>query len=128
MSEPTVPIGPYTQGEIPPPITETFQDENKQPIDFSISGPWVARWEYRRHRAGAAYPFDAIDTAAVVNVAVVDPDQVNNKGAVTYTWTAADFTLDGDYEGEMWIGNGVNRYCSAKYAWHTRPALAVPGI
>jgi len=128
MSEPFTQIGPYTQGEIPPPIVETFQDENQQAIDFSVAGPWVAKWEYRRHRATSAYPFDASDTATVANAAFVDPDQVNNKGKVKYTWVAADFTLAGDYEGEMWIGNGTNRYCSAKYAWHVRVALAIPAI
>jgi len=129
--EPTITLGPYSSSEIPPPLVVTFKDENNVNIDFSVGGPWVARFQYQRHLTSAGYAYGAdpagADPAVVTNTATVNT--APNNGQVTYTWVAADFTTAGDYEGEMWVGNGgTNRYASIKYAWHVRKALAAVAI
>jgi len=108
----TITLGPYTAGEIPPPIVVTFKDSSGTAIDFSAAGPWAARFVYRSY--GGAF----------ITRTCTAPSASN--GAVTYTWVASDMVTAGDYEGEMWVGNGTNRYDSEPLAWQVRPAVAVP--
>jgi hypothetical protein len=105
-------IGPFTAGEIPPPLVVTFKDSAGNPIDFSANGPWVGKFVYRSY--GGAF---VTRTTTVPTL---------NTGAVTYPWVAADMVTPGDFEGECWVGNGTNRYDSEPLSWQTRPAVAVP--
>jgi hypothetical protein len=124
-AEPTVPIGPYVDAEIPIPIVVTFRDSNQNPIDLT---GYTAQWIMRRHRATSAYPFDAVDGAAAVKTAVVAADQVGQKGQVTYTWVAGDLGLWGDYEAYMAVTAGGNTpiLYSQRYAWHVAPSIVEP--
>lgn len=119
-----VTIGPYRQGEIPPPIVVTFKDSLGNPIDLSA---YAARWIYQRHAATGWPDFVATDPAALTNAAVV-LTQTTNKGQVQYSWAPADFATAGYYEGEMWAGNGTNRYASIRFMWVVAGAIAVPSI
>jgi hypothetical protein len=123
----SIPIGPYTVGEIPAPIVVTFKDSTGAALDLSAAG-WVGRWIYREHKAGTSGEFSATDPAAVTQTANVDHGGGLTKGQVTYPWVVGDFAAGGDYEGEMWIGNGTNRFASGRFAWTTQPAIAVPAI
>jgi hypothetical protein len=108
---PTV-IGPYTAGEIPPPLTVNFKKSDGTAIDFSTGGPWAAKFVYRIYGG--------------VFVTRTCPAPTSATGAVTYIWVAGDFTTPGDVEAEMWVGNGANRYDSIPLAYQIRPAVAVP--
>lgn len=120
-------IGPYTVGEIPAPIVVTFRNSDGTAMDLS-NVAWTARWVYRRHKAGTQGNFTTNDPTLVNNAAAVDHGVGATKGQVTYVWVAADFTNDGDFEGEMWIGNLVNRFASERFTWTTRQAISVPAI
>jgi hypothetical protein len=122
-----IPIGPYTAGEIPPPIVVTFKDSSGAALDLSAA-QWVGKWVSRRHKPGASGEFASDDPAAVTVDAAVNHGTGATKGQVTYTWVAADFATDGNYEGQMWVGNGTNRYASERFTWSTRSAIAVPNI
>jgi hypothetical protein len=130
MSEPgAVTIGPYRQGEIPPPIVVTYKGADQQPLDFSVGGSWNGRWIYRRHANGGNQTFASSDPAAAIRDATVSSASSGpTKGQATYPWVEADFDTPGDYEGEMWVGNSVNRLSSIHYVWRVNPALAVPDI
>ena len=106
----TMPLGAYREGIVPPPIVVTFEDANGNPIDLTH---FTARLEYR-------HSGDAI----VKRTAVIDADQVANRGQVRYTWVAADFTAVGAHQGELWVGNGSNRYASIYLLWFVTPSLA----
>jgi hypothetical protein len=107
-------IGPYTAGEIPPPLTVNFKTSALVAIDFSAGGPWTARLTYRLY--GGAW---VTRTCTAPTLAT---------GAVTYVWVAADFAVPGDVEGAMWVGNaGANRYASIPLSWQIRPAI-VPAL
>lgn len=126
MSGP-IAIGPYTVGEIPTPITVTFKNADGTAMDLS-NVAWVARWVARRHKGGTSGDFTATDPSSTIANATVDHGTGATKGQVTYVWVGADFITDGDYEGEMWIGNGTNRYASERFRWTTRLAISVPSI
>lgn len=119
-------IGPYRKGEIPPPIVVTYKDYLGNALDLSV-GTWVARWIYRQHTLSGWPDFTTADPAVVTQTATV-LNQSTNKGQVQYTWVAADFTIAGFFEGEMWVGNGTNRYASVRYLWQTYDAISVPSI
>lgn len=119
-----VTIGPYRAGEIPPPLVVTFKDSAGVVIDLTS---YQARWITQKH-ADTGWPaFTASDPAVVTNTATV-LNQTTNKGQVQYTWVAADFATAGYYEGEMWVGNGANRFASIRYIWQTTSAISVPAI
>ena len=107
-------IGPYTCGEIPPPLEIDYKTSALAAIDFSTGGPWTARLTYRLY--GGAW----------VTRTCTAPS--SSTGAVTYTWVVADFATPGDVEGAMWVGNaGANRYASIPLAWQILPAI-VPSL
>jgi hypothetical protein len=122
-----IPIGPYTVGEIPAPIVVTFRDSLSAALDLS-NGAWVGRWIYRQHAPGASGDFQLLEPAAITQLASVDHGTGATKGQVTYIWVAADLSIAGNFEGEMWIGNGINRYASERFTWTVRPAISVPSI
>jgi len=119
-----VTIGPYRAGEIPPPLVVTFKDSSGAAIDLS---GYVARWIVQRHAVSGWPDFNSADPAQLTNTANV-LTQSTNKGQVQYTWVVADFTTAGFYEGEMWVGNGGNRFASIRYMWQTVTAIAIPAI
>jgi hypothetical protein len=117
-------IGPYRAGEIPPAIVVTFKDALGNALDLT---GYACRWIYRQHTASGWPDFTPSDAAAVTQTATL-LNQVTNKGQVQYAWVAADFVLPGNFEGEMWVGNGTNRLASVRYLWQTYTAIAVPSI
>jgi hypothetical protein len=112
---PTLELGPYRQGEVPPPEVLTFEDSTGAPI--VLSG-FSSKLEYKRWNS----------TTVIERSPSVASDQIANKGQATYSWVAADFATAGDFEGEWWVGNGTNRYASIKLRWFVEPAVAVPTV
>ena len=113
MSGPTVEIGPYVVGEIPPPLEYTFLDANG--VAINLTG-FTVRFQ-RAEIAGGVFM-----NPTTLNGALADA--VNGK--VTYTWTAADFPHPGKYGGMFFVGNGTNRYASWLITWTTCASVDVP--
>lgn len=112
MSGPTVEIGPYVVGEIPPPLEYTFLDASG--VAINLTG-FVARFQRAEIQGG-------FTGGVTVNAAVTDP--VNGK--VTYTWTATDFPHPGRFGGMFFVGNGTNRYASWLIVWTTCASVDTP--
>lgn len=112
MSGPTVEIGPYVVGEIPPPLEYTFLDSAG--VAINLTGFTV-----RFQRA----LIDGGFTNAVTLVGALS-DAPNGK--VTYVWTAADFLSPGRYGGMFFVGNGSNRYASWLITWTTCASVDTP--
>jgi hypothetical protein len=118
MSDNSIQLGPYSQGEIPEPVTHTFLKSDGTPDGFTPNGTFVAKLEYRRWNT----------TVVVERTPIVAADQAANAGQVTWSWVAADIAAYGDFEGELWVGNGTNRYRSQRFRWLIKPSVAVPVI
>ncbi len=117
MSDNAIRLGPYAQGEIPEPVTYTFLLASGSP-DALLPPTFTAKLEYRRWNA----PVPVTEKAATVL------DQVVFAGQVTWSWAAPDVAAFGDFEGELWVGNGTNRYRSQRFRWVITPAVFAPTI
>ena len=112
MSGPTVEIGPYVVGEIPPPLEYTFLDATGAAIN--ITG-YAARFQQAEIDGG-------FTNATTSNAVVTD----GANGKVTFTWTAANFAHPGRFGGMFFVGNGTNRYASWLITWTTCASVDTP--
>ena len=103
----TITIGPYTSGEVPAPLTYTFQDDNGDPLDLT---GYIATFSHEANGVGTS------ETATVTDAA---------NGVVTYTWTATDLDEPGSHSAEFWVSNGTNTYASDLIRWRVRAAIPV---
>ena len=101
-----VDLGVYTVGEVPPPFTYQFLDDDGAAVVTSSFAADDATFTYRRSRS----------TTEVERSATLDPDTA----IVTYPWVAADFETAGVYYGRVVIDNGTNSYASLLLVWETR--------
>ena len=115
-------IGPYRKGEIPPPLVVSFKDYLGNAIDLT---GYAVRWVYRQHTSAGWPDYTATDPVAVVQIGSLLNGPL---GQAQYAWVVGDFSTVGYYEGEMWAGNGTNRYSSVRYQWQTYDAISVPSI
>lgn len=93
MSGVTV-IGSYITGEIPEPWQHDFDDATGAALNLS---GYQVRVTYII--GGGA---QVVRTGTLVDAGTT--------GKAEYAWVAADLAVAGLMEGEMWVGNGVNRY------------------
>lgn len=81
------------RGDTAIPLTAILSDNNG-PLD--LTGITV-RFKMR----GAT-----LATTKVDGLAIVDPDQIANKGKVTYEWVDADVDMSGNFVGEFKLFSG----------------------
>lgn len=105
-------IGPYTAGEVPPPLVYTFLDADGDPIALNTGFTGVFRFGRRRTT-------DDI----VERTADVADDET---GSVTFTWVDGDLDVAGLYVGEFWVTSDANEYASERIAWRVRRAVPQP--
>ena len=86
---------------------------------------YTVRWIYRQHTNAGWPDFTSSDPAAVVQTGSLLNGPL---GQAQYAWVVGDFAALGYFEGEMWAGNGTNRYSSVRYQWQTYDAISVPSI
>jgi hypothetical protein len=107
-------LGEFTQGEIPiSNLLNTFQDSAGQPIP--ITGMQV-RFTYREHWTN----LPATRNGSIVN---------GPAGQGGYVWDGSEFAYPGQWEGDLWVGNGITRLASDRFRWTVRAAVgSVPAI
>lgn len=114
MTAAPIDLGTFVEGEIPPPLVVTFQDEDGLPLDLSA---FEAGW-FHMQRFGA----DAVQRPADISPSASDA----TKGQATYTWVTGDMVA-GSWLGQMWaIDTTRNHYCSVTLVWFVQPAITVP--
>jgi hypothetical protein len=98
LTSPATSIPELVIGEKPAPLVYQFQDGAGAPL--VITG-YQAKVNIKEHDAAA--PSISGGAAVVTNGA---------NGEVTYTWAGTEFPTPGQYEIEIWVGNGAQRFCS----------------
>lgn len=93
-------LGAYVVGEIPEPWRHDFDDAAGAALNLA---GYVAKLTYLVNGTGAQVVRDAT---------IVDGGAT---GKAEYAWVAADLATAGWIVGELWVGNGVNRYAQPFY-------------
>lgn len=114
MSDLPLDLGTFTEGEIPPPLVITFEDEAGAALDLSA----FETGRFERQRFGGL----ALEASAAISTATSGA----TKGQATYVWATGDMVA-GTWLGEMWaIDTTTNRFASRKLTWFVQPAVKVP--
>lgn len=110
MSNPhTRRIGPFKTGEVPAPLEVQFEDADG--VDIGTPG-WAAAAAYRTRLR-----------PVVERACSVDAD-----GTALFVWEDGDLDTPGDYDLEVWIGNGTNRFSTRTFIFRVYESIAVPAI
>jgi len=107
-------LGPFTKGEIPEPLQVTIQDVDGTAINLS--------------GFTASFKIEAVDQTVSGLGAGTSSIPTAASGITQYAWVAADFTTAGFYRGQMWVGDGTNRYASEVYEWFVYDITDAPSI
>lgn len=109
----TLDLGDYTQGEIPDPLSYIMLDYAGDPIDLTgLTGAFDLR------RLG-----DSIVHKTGAGVVDIDPDQVLNRGRITWTAAAGDFDDAGLYVGEFIAASVSDEHRSVRLTWRVHSAV-----
>lgn len=90
----TTELGPYIAGEIPEPWQHDFDDADGAALNLT---GYAVRVTYTIGDAA-----QVVRTGTLVDAGAT--------GRAEYAWVAADLATAGLMVGEMWVGNGTNRY------------------
>jgi hypothetical protein len=106
-------IGPFVSGEVPAPLQYQF-------LDASGVGLPIQGYEVR-------FLFAEEDLPSVEHACALVDGGAN--GVVQYVWQDGDLDVVGHYIGELWTGNGTQRYASVRVLWDVRRSRGpVPAI
>jgi hypothetical protein len=123
MSDNSVILGPYAQGEIPESVIYTFLKADGTTDAFLPASPaFTAKLEFRR--------WNTLTPVTEIVASVLD--QTVLPGQISWNWTAASVATAGDWEGELWVGNvvagGSGRFRSQRFRWVVTPAVFVATV
>ncbi len=91
-------LGAFAAGAIPPPFKHTFKDFDGEVVD--ISG-FTER----------AMNIEAIPAVSgTLGEGTVEFTTDGEDGSVTYTWDEDDMAEQADYEAQMWVSSGTQKY------------------
>lgn len=117
MSDTTIRLGPYFQGEVPEPVLFTFLKADGTRDPLTGSPVFTSKFEFRRW-----------NTATPTELPATLADQIATPGDVSWAWGTTSMATPGDYEGELWVGNTVNKYRAQRFRWAVLPSVQVPTL
>lgn len=106
LTRPSVELGSYVVGEVPPPLEYQFLDADGNPID--LTGFGVATFQWSPYVQGQ-FIDPHIETATV---------STPTEGRVTYVWDGTEFQLPGEYASMFFVNDGTTQYASILIFWH----------
>lgn len=114
LTRPSVELGSYVVGEVPPPLEYQFLDADGNPIDLTGFGTATFQWS----------PFiqGQFTDPHVETATVTDP----TAGKVTYAWDGDEFTAPGEYAALFYVNDGTTQYASLLINWHVCLAVGTP--
>lgn len=106
LTRPSVELGSYVVGEVPPPLEYQFQDADGEPID--LTGFTVATFQWSPYVQGQ-FTDPTVATATVTTPL---------EGRVTYVWDGSEFQSPGEFAAMFFVNNGTTQYASILITWH----------
>lgn len=113
---PTVDLGSYVVGEVPPPLEYQFLDASGDPIN--LTGYTTATFQWSDYVQGQ-FVNPVVETASVTDAVA---------GKVTYTWDGDEFAGPGEHAALIYVNNGTNQYASLLIMWHVCLAVGAPPV
>lgn len=111
---PSVDLGSYVVGEVPPPLEYQFLDAEGNPINLTGFVTATFQWAYY---VQGQFVDPVIESASVTDATT---------GKVTYTWDGDEFTSPGEHAAQFFVNNGTNQFASILITWHVCLAVGIP--
>lgn len=113
-ARPSVELGSFVVGEVPPPLEYQFLDADGAPIN--LTGFTVVTFQWSEVVQGQF-------TMPVVDVGSVS-DAVNGK--VTYVWDGDEFNSPGEHAAIFYVNDGTTQYASLMIVWQVCLTIGTP--
>ena len=106
IQRPSVELGSYVVGEVPPPLEYQFLDADGAAIDLTGFGTATFQW--------SPYVQGQFIDPHVATATVSTPLE----GRVTHAWDGTEFTAPGEYAALFFVNDGTVQYASILIFWH----------
>lgn len=113
-SRPSVDLGSFSVGEVPPPLEYQFLDADGVPIN--LTGFTTVSFHWADYSQGQFIN-------PVIESAVVDDAAT---GTVAYTWDGSEFDSPGEHAGMFFVNNGTTQYASILITWQVCLSVGTP--
>lgn len=113
---PSVELGSYVVGEVPPPLEYQFLDADGVPIN--LTGFATARFHWGDYVQGQ-FVNPVVETALITDAVA---------GKVTYAWDGDEFDGPGEHAGMFFVNDGTTQYASILITWQVCLAVGVPPV
>lgn len=113
-SRPSVDLGSFVVGEVPPPLEYQFLDADGAPIN--LTGFTVVTFQWSEYVQGQFV--NPVVASGTVTDAVA--------GKVTYVWTGAEHAAPGAHAALFFVNNGTVQYASVLVTWQVCLPVGVP--
>ena len=113
-SRPTVDLGSFVVGEVPPPLEYQFLDADGVAID--LTGFTVVTFQWSEYTQGQ-FVNPVVETGTVTDAA---------QGRVTYVWDGDEFSAPGEHAGIFYVNDGTVQYASILITWHVCLTIGTP--
>jgi len=111
---PTVALGSFVVGEVPPPLEYQFLDADGMVIN--LTGFTTATFQWSEVIQGQ-FVLPHVETATVSDALT---------GQVTYAWDGDEFTSPGEYAATFYVNDGTTQYASVTITWHVCLSIGAP--
>jgi hypothetical protein len=115
-SRPSVDLGSFVVGEVPPPLEYQFLDADGAAID--LTGFTVVTFQWASLVQGQ-FVDPVVETGTVT-------DAVN--GEVTYVWDGDEFAAPGEHAGMFFVNDGTTQYASVLITWQVCLAVGTAPV
>lgn len=114
ISRPSVELGSFVVGEVPPPLEYQFLDANG--VAINLTGFTVVTFQWSELVQGQ-FVNPVTETGTV-------SDALN--GVVTYVWDGDEFDAPGAHAGIFYVNDGTTQYASILITWQVCLPIGTP--
>lgn len=113
-TRPSVDLGSFVVGEVPPPLEYQFLDADGVAID--LTGFTTVTFQWAQYVQGQ-FVDPVVETGAVTDAA---------QGVVTYVWDGDELEAPGAHAGIFYVNDGTVQYASILITWHVCLTIGTP--
>lgn len=113
---PSVDLGSFVVGEVPPPLEYQFLDADGVVINLTGFTTVTFQWA---HYVQGQFVDPVTETGTVSDAA---------QGKVTYVWDGDEFAEPGEHVGIFYVNNGTVQYASILITWHVCLTIGTPPV